>query len=49
MNTIEQIRAIERTQAIHRIERRPVNAERIWEAAGWILFCLATGVALFAY
>ena len=49
MNTIDHIRAIERTQTLHRIERRPVNAERIWEAAGWIVFCLATGVALFAY
>lgn len=49
MNTIDQIRACERAQALHRIERRPVNAERIWEAAGWIVFCLATGVALFAY
>lgn len=49
MTTIDHIRAIERAQTIHRIERRPVNAERIWEAAGWIVFCLATGLALLAY
>ena len=49
MNTIDHIRAIERAQTIHRIERRPVNAERIWEAAGWIVFCLATVMALFSY
>ena len=48
MTTIDQIRACERAQALHRIERRPINAERIWEAAGWIVFCLATGMALFA-
>ena len=49
MNTIDHILAIERAQTIHRIERRTVNAERIWEAAGWIVFCLATGMALFVY
>lgn len=48
-NTIDQIRAIERAETIHRIERRSINAERIWEAAGWIVFCVAAGMALFAH
>ena len=46
---VSHFRAIERAETIHRIERRHISSERIWEAAGWIVFCLATGLALFAY
>lgn len=49
MTTIDHIRAIERAQAIHRIERRPVNAERIWEAAGWALFLAVAVLALIVF
>ena len=46
---VSHFRAIERAQTIHRIERRPVNAERIWEAAAWLLFLTVAVLALMVF
>ena len=49
MTTIDHIRAIERAQTIHRIERHPVNAERIWEAAAALMLGITAVVALIVF
>ena len=49
MNTIEQIRAIERTQTLHRIERRGINWEPVWEAAAAALLFATALLALIVF
>ena len=49
MNTIEQIRAIERAQTLHRIERRGINWEPVWEAAAAALLFATALLALIVF
>ena len=46
---VSHFRAIERAETIHRIERRPISSERIWEAAGWALFLAVAVLALIVF
>ena len=45
-SSIEKARACERAQALHRIERRGINWEPVWEAAAAALL-FATAVLAF--
>ena len=49
MTTIDHIRACERAQALHRIERHPVNWERVWEAAAAALLFATAVLALIVF
>ena len=50
MTTIDQIRAIERAQTIHRIEqRRGINWEPVWEAAAAALLFATAVLALIVF
>ena len=49
MNTIDHIRAIERAQALHRIERRGINWEPVWDAAAAALLFATAVLALIIF
>ncbi len=49
MTTIEHIRAIERAQTIHRIERRGINWEPLWDAAAAALLFATAVLALIIF
>ena len=49
MNTIDQIRACERAQALHRIERRGINWEPVWDAAAAALLFATAVLALIIF
>ena len=49
MNTIDHIRAIERAQTIHRIERRGINWEPVWDAAAAALLFATAVLALIIF
>ena len=49
MTTIEHIRAIERAQTIHRIERRGINWEPLWDAAAAALLFATAVLALIVF
>ena len=50
MTTIDQIRACERAQALHRIEqRRGINWDPVWEAAAAALLFATAVLALIVF
>lgn len=49
MNTIDQIRACERAQALHRIEHRGINWEPVWDAAAAALLFATAVLALIVF
>ena len=49
MTTIDQIRAIERAQTLHRIERRGINWEPVWDAAAAALLFATAVLALIVF